>query len=237
MSRPVVITRTIRPEWLDKTAELYIETQDIDEIKAELNRYLADYINSETNLRKTREILQNTWVNVNDRAALLRDRAIDAYKNSAMEERIAIHWAMMLAAFPFFRDLCAIIGKLFDMQSEISIVQIKRRVYELWGERTTLTCAIEKNIATLRYFNVIEAVKPGYYAPVEHSIKNKGIILLLIYAVMHSDDKLYHSFSSITKFKELFPFDYDIGFEDISRTDFFSIDRMGGEMVVAKLQI
>lgn len=234
MSRPVVITRTLKPEWLDETVELYIGSQNIEEVKTELNRYLADYINSKTNLIKTRSILLNTWVNVDDGAILLRDRAVHAYKNSAKEERIAIHWAMMLVAFPFFRDLCAIIGKLSDMQSEISTAQIRRRVYELWGERTTLACAIDKNMATLCHCGVIKAVKSGRYVPVKQSIKDKEIIRLLIYAVVHSDDKLYHGFSSIMKFKELFPFDYDIGLEDISGTDFFSIDRMGGEIVVVK---
>lgn len=233
MSKAVVFARPIRQEWLDKTVEMLLNSQNRDEIKKSLNVYLANYIKSSTNIRKTREILMNIWVDIDDNNRAFRDKSLEVYKNSIQSDRLAIHWAMLLLAFPIFRDLCTIIGKLTDMQEEITLSQIKRRIFEIWGERSTLIYSVPKNIKTLRDCGVLEQVKTGVYKVVKHEIKNKDVSCLLLYAVFKTSDKLYHSFSHIDKLKELFPFIIEIGIDDLSLRQMFRLERMGGETVVS----
>ncbi|NSW90674.1 MAG: hypothetical protein HPY74_08375 [Firmicutes bacterium] len=233
MSKAVVFARPIRQEWLDKTVEMLLNSQNRDEIKKSLNVYLANYIKSSTNIRKTREILMNIWVDIDDNNRAFRDKSLEVYKNSIQSDRLAIHWAMLLLAFPIFRDLCTIIGKLTDMQEEITLSQIKRRIFEIWGERSTLIYSVPKNIKTLRDCGVLEQVKTGVYKVVKHEIKNNDVSCLLLYAVFKTSDKLYHSFSHIDKLKELFPFIIEIGIDDLSLRQMFRLERMGGETVVS----
>lgn len=233
MSKAVVFARPIRQEWLDKTVEMLLNSQNRDEIKKSLNVYLANYIKSSTNIRKTREILMNIWVDIDDNNRAFRDKSLEVYKNSIQSDWLAIHWAMLLLAFPIFRDLCTIIGKLTDMQEEITLSQIKRRIFEIWGERSTLIYSVPKNIKTLRDCGVLEQVKTGVYKVVKHEIKNNDVSCLLLYAVFKTSDKLYHSFSHIDKLKELFPFIIEIGIDDLSLRQMFRLERMGGETVVS----
>ncbi|WP_198360513.1 hypothetical protein [Thermincola potens] len=49
--------------------------------------------------------------------------------------------------------------------------------------------------------------------------------------------KLYHSFSHIDKFRELFPFIVDIGIDDLDQREMFRLDRTGGETELLKISI
>lgn len=233
MSKAVVLARPIKPEWLDRTVEMLSETRNKDEIRQGMNEYLSHFIKSSINGRKTREILMDIWVEVSSGNSEFRERALEVFKECSKSERTAIHWAMMLIAFPIFRDLCTIIGKLSDIQEDIALPQIQRRVYEIWGERSTLVHSIPKNIKTLRDFGVLEKVKPGVYRVVKRQIKNKDVAFLLLYAVLKTSDKLYHSVSGIDRFKELFPYELNLGMGDLYQSDIFELDRIGGEPVVS----
>jgi hypothetical protein len=233
MSKAVVFARAIKPEWLDKTVEILFKTQNRDEVKQNINEYLAHYIESSTNVRKTREILMNVWVDIDDNNLPFREKALELFKNSPQSDRLAIHWAMMLLAFPIFRDLCAIIGKLIDMQEEILLSQVKRRVFEIWGERSTLIHSVPKNIKTLKDCGVLEQVRPGVYKVIKHEIMNRDVVCLLIHAVFKTGDKLYYRFLSIDKLKELFPFIINIGIDELNQSGVFKLDRIGGETVVS----
>lgn len=233
MSKAVVLARPIKPEWLDMTAELLAGTRDRDEIRGSINEYVSRFIKSSINVRKTREILINTWVEVDSGNREFRERALQVYKECPQTDRTAVHWAMMLMAFPVFRDLCTIVGKLSDMQDEVTLSQVQRRIYEIWGERNTLVHAIPKNIKTLREFGALEQVKPGVYRVVRHTVKDKDVGCILLYAALKTGGKLYQSVSGIDRLKELFPFELNLGMDDLYQSDLFKIDRIGGEPVVS----
>lgn len=233
MSKMVIFARSIKPDWLDKTVEIYLESENQGEIKQKVNAYLAGFISSKFNLRKTRAILMKIWVDVDDSIVKTRDKAIEVFKTCPASDRVAVHWAMMLLAFPIFKDLCAVIGKLADNQDEVKLAQIKQRIYELWGERTSLAHSIYKNIKTLKDCGAIEQTKPGYYIIKKRKIKNREVVCLLIHAVMKTNGKLYYNLTGITKFKELFPFEYDIGFDNLNEFGLFKMDRIGGEPVIS----
>jgi hypothetical protein len=62
MARMVGFTRIIRLPWLNKTIELAGEGLEPVQMREELEEYLKFEISSDTNRRKTREILLLPWV-------------------------------------------------------------------------------------------------------------------------------------------------------------------------------
>jgi len=233
MSKAVVLARTIQTEWLDAMVEVYLATKEHEEVKEKINGYLAGFITSPTVLRKTREILMRTWVDVDESLLAARDWGLKIWSSCPRDERIAVHWGMLLLVFPIFRDLCATIGKLDDIQEEITLSQIKRRIYELWGERTTLVHSLPKNMQTLRYFEAVAMLKPGYYKTTKRVLHSSEVISFLLFAAMQAGGKLYYNLTEIAKFKELFPFEYAVRVEDLQNSGVFKVDRFGGEAVVS----
>jgi hypothetical protein len=99
--------------------------------------------------------------------------------------------------------------------AEITLSQVQRRIYDDMGERNTLVHAIPKNIKTLREFGALEQVKPGVYRVVRHTVNNKDAGCILLYAALKTGGKLYQSVSGIDRLKELFPFELNLGMDDL----------------------
>jgi hypothetical protein len=233
MSKSIVLSRSLKPEWLDMTLEFWLENHDPKQTRDRLNDYLSQQIGSPTVLRKTREILMRTWVEVDDSLGPLRDMGVSVFHSCPSSERIAIHWVMLIAVFPLFKDLCGIIGKLTSIQDEFTTSQITRRIFELWGERTTLVHSLSKNIKTLKEFGAIHQRKPGLYERVRKPIFDERVIEFMLYGIIKSGDKLYHSVSEFERQKELFPFEFETNFDYLTRSNKLKLDRVGGELVVS----
>ena len=63
-------------------------------------------------------ILFNMWYRPED---WFLDYSEKAVENLATDERIGIHWALLLKRYQVFYDLCTVIGGLFDYREEISL--------------------------------------------------------------------------------------------------------------------
>jgi len=233
LSKPVVLSRSLKPEWLDFTVESWLENRDPQQTRNQLNRYLSAQIGSAIVLRKTREILIHTWVEVEDSLIALRDLGVSVYRACPSEERLAVHWMMLLAAYPLFRDLCGIVGKLASIQDEFSTSQITRRIFELWGERSTLVHSLSKNIKTLKEFGAIRQRRPGYYERVRKPIRDDRVIEFMLYGMIKCGQKLYQSIAEFERQKELFPFEFEANLEHLVQSKQLKLDRVGGELVAS----
>jgi hypothetical protein len=160
MAKIIGLSRSIRLEWLNKTVELVLEGKNETQIKDELNEYLSFEIKSPTVLRKTREILMNIWVRTPEELSTLKQQALEAYKDEK-SNKLALHWSMMLVAYPVFSDVCALIGKLTNIQDTFAASWLKEKLFEMWGERTTLFHSSDKILQTLKQIGAIENEKVG----------------------------------------------------------------------------
>jgi hypothetical protein len=175
----------------------------------------------------------HTWVDVDDSLRPLRDMGVSIFHSCPSRERIAIHWVMLIAVFPLFKDLCGTIGKLTSIQDEFTTSQITRRIFELWGERTTLVHSLSKNMKTLKEFGAIHQRKPGFYERIRKPICDERVIEFMLYGMIKSGNKLYHSISEFERQKELFAFEFESNFEHLNRSNLLKLDRVGGELVVS----
>lgn len=232
MAKMVGLSRNINCTWLNKTVELINEGLKPEEIKEQLNEYLSFEISSPTNLRKTREILLTIWVADGELTSKLREKALELF-NKYPEYRLEIHWCMMLAAYPVFGDMCKLIGKISEFQDEIVLGQIKQKLFDEWGERTTLYHSIDKLVATLKSFEVLLCNKPGKYTVNERIVSNAEVALFMVYTSMLVDDSGYYSFAELNNSLYLFPFNYSIEKEKIAEDERFIFNNFGGELTVA----
>lgn len=232
MAKMVGLSRNLKLQWLNKVVELASSNLTEQEIKDQLNEYLSFEISSPTNLRKTREILMNIWVYENDISNKLRDEAVGIVRD-APEYALVAHWCMMMATYPVFVDMCKLIGRLSEFQDEITLSQIKQKLYDEWGERTTLYHSIDKLISTLKELSVLQCEKPGKYQIVKHEVRNGRISAFMVYAMMLVDDSGYYSFTDLGNSVYFYPFQYQLEKELLLGDDRFSMNNFGGELSVS----
>ena len=232
MAKMVGLSRNLKLPWLNQVVELTSGDRDENEIKEKLNEYLSFEIGSPTNIRKTREILMCIWYYDNPYSEKLRPEArrlIEKYPEYALQ----IHWCMMLAAYPVFVDMCKVIGKMTEFQDEITLAQLKQKLFDEWGERTTLYHSIDKLVATLKAFEVLTCDKPGKYHVQLHNVPNAEVSSFMVYAMMNVDDSGYYSFQEVNTSNFFFPFEYQITKETILQDDRFMMSNLGGKLSVA----
>ena len=231
MAKMVGLSRNLKLTWLNKAAELASGELTEQEIKDQLNEYLSFEITSPTNLRKTREILMNIWVyggEINDK---LRSEALAIIRDMP-EYALEVHWCMMMGSYPVFVDMCKLIGKLSEFEDEISLNQIKQKIYDEWGERTTLYHSIDKIVSTLKDINAISCDKPGKYHIVRHEVRNSRVSMFMLYAMMLVDGSGYYPFTDLNNSVYFYPFQYKIEKETLLTDKRFSMNTFGGELTV-----
>ena len=232
MAKMVGLSRNLKEPWLNKVAELAIEDLTEEEVKNQLNEYLGFEIGSPTNLRKTREILMNVWIYENDYSKDLFAEAKKLYKNYP-DYSLEIHWCLLLAAYPVFGDVCRLIGKMSEFQDEITLAQLKQKIFDEWGERTTLFHSIDKLVATLKALGVLTCDKPGKYHVHKFEVKNAKVICFMRHTMMSISESAYHTVGSLNNAALFFPFNYMVDKTSLMEDDSFIFSNFGGEATVS----
>ena len=232
MAKMVGLSRNLKLPWLNEVARMYAEGLDENQIKDQLNEYLSFEIGSPTVLRKTREILMNIWVYENDYTAALRDEALRLFQKDS-DYALPVHWCMMLAAYPVFQDMCRLIGKIGEFEETITTKQIKQKLFDEWGERSTLYHSSDKLIATLKALEALDSEKTGVYSIKKHEFSKPEIVDFLLYVMMKIDDAGYYSLLDLENSVYLFPFEYKVSKEAILMDDRFTTGSFGGELSIS----
>ena len=232
MAKMVGLSRNLKLPWLNEVARMYAEGLDENQIKDQLNEYLSFEITSPTNIRKTREILMNIWVYENDYTAALRDEALRLFKKDS-DYALPVHWCMMLAAYPVFQDMCRLIGKIGEFEETITTKQIKQKLFDEWGERSTLYHSSDKLIATLKALEALDSEKTGVYSIKKHEFSKPEIVNFLLYAMMKIDDAGYYSLLDLENSVYLFPFEYKVSKEAILMDEKYTTGTFGGELSIS----
>jgi len=132
--------RRIDIEWLDAAAGRVGAGQSSADVREFLWGLLDGVVGGDTvhSARgKTLTVLMRIWVTVPSIAEPLRAAAIKRIPLASSEERLAIHWAMSVACYPFFAEVAGHVGKLLALNGQANLSQIVRRMTETWGDRST----------------------------------------------------------------------------------------------------
>jgi hypothetical protein len=231
MSKMIGLARPLKIEWLNKTVDLLLEGKTIDAIKTELNSYLSFEIDTPTSLRKTRESLINIWALHSDEMNDVRKFALSLYPT--LSSHLPLHWCMLLIKYPIFADICALIGKNSYIDETFTTAWIREKLYESWGERTSLDVPVKNILRTLVDFETLEKVKIGVYKTKTRPVKDEKTICLMIVSLLALRKKAYYEFSELNMAPLYFPFKYDVSLELLHNIPEISIGHYGGKTVVS----
>ena len=228
----VGLSRAIKIEWLNKTVDLVLEGMAPENIKEALNNYIGFEISSKDNIRKSRDILMNLWVYPFDdeNANQIRQWALEAIRNGS-EDKLAMHWCMLLLYYPVFVDVTGMVGKLSTMQDTFSLAWLKDKMFEEWGERTTLFHSLDKIMQTLRQIGAVNS-KGGNYTINHFEINDAETKKILLKTILALKMQAYYEPSELASVSQMFPFEYEVESELIFGSNDFGLGNFGGNPVV-----
>ena len=135
---PIGIDRRLQLAWLESAASLYLAGTPPREISAALRGMLGDKLSVGTaggrgSLEKTITILVKIWATTPKELRPLRDDGLKLLQGGASDTRVAVHWGMTMAVYPFWGFVADITGRLLKLQGSATIAQILRRIKEQLG--------------------------------------------------------------------------------------------------------
>ena len=124
-------SQRIRLEWFERTANLLLAGNGRALINDSLQHLLRDRVSiggeaARGSKEKVITILLKTWITVPPELEKLRDEGLNILPSLAREDRIAIHWGMALAAYPFWGAVAAHTGRLLRLQGTAAAAHVQR---------------------------------------------------------------------------------------------------------------
>ena len=226
------LDRELKLRWLDIAAGLVQHERDKLALRAQLMETLASEIPAHFVRVKTCTILIRTWLTVPSQYAHLRDLGLDLLHTVPPEQRMTIHWGMLILAYPFFRQSAIAIGRAAISQETVIRQQVMRRITEDWGERTTVRRCELRVFQTLADWGVLIRIDDEQYnarAPLDVDYLPLAewmaqVTLRARNAAMPLD--------ALTQSPENFPFRLVLTLSDLTRSGRFSTFREGGDLLI-----
>jgi hypothetical protein len=114
---------------------------------------------------KTIAILMRIWATTPKELRPLRDDGLKLLQVGSSETRVAVHWGMTMAVYPFWGIVADITGRLLKLQGSATIAQILRRIKEQLGERETVTRAAQRIVRSYVDWRVLsDTSEKGMYS-------------------------------------------------------------------------
>ncbi len=207
------LDRLVRLEWLEKTSSLVLAGNDRSTIKSRLQEELKEVFRSNNicvrgSIDKTITILIKIWVDVPDEVESLRDEGLQFLKNMPRSVRLAVHWGMVTAVYPFWSNVATQTGRLLKLQGSAVAVQVQRRVREQYGERETVSRRTRYVLRSFVDWGVLQesASKGIYCTGTTLPVEDPNLIAWLIEAALLARAQASAPFRDLLDSPSLFPF-------------------------------
>ena len=209
----VGLDRIVRLVWLERVSSLVLAGNEAEDIKAILQQDLKGaFRSSRTDVRgsidKTITILTKVWVKVPSGLDSLRDGGLELLQHLPRRDRLAVHWGMTMAAYPFWAAVAAQTGRLLRLQGSAGAAHVQRRVREQYGERETVARRVRYVLRSYLDWGVLqETDATGVYGACP-PIAVEGIRLTgwLVEALLYSRANGSSPLRELLESPSLFPF-------------------------------
>jgi hypothetical protein len=231
--RRIGFDRTISSEWLDAAVARVMSGEDPEATRKFLWDFLEDVepgITNNSGRGKTLTVLTRIWVSVPKQAQPLKQAALKCVASTSGEERIGVHWAMVAGTHPFFFDVATHVGKLIKLHGQANRSQVKRRMIETWGDRSTLERTIQHVLRSLTQWRLL---RPGeehdsLIGPPRRISIGNDVGQLLIHSILLSGGKGL-PFSQLIDHPALFPFGVHVTAQDLMKNPVLRVQRQGDQ--------
>lgn len=213
------IKQVVRLEWYDLALDMQLEGRPSGEIRQELTDLLKDRLQSggfgergEATYIKAVAQLMKCWVAPDKDLVALRDRALlaarTAPRSAPYADRLALHWSMTMAAYPFWHAVAAQVGRLLNLQPMITQAQIRKRTQELFGERSTVERSARRVIRSLVDWGVLKDSQSSgcYEKHAPRAILDPAVVAVLVEATLHTSPSGSMALLAVKDDPGLFPF-------------------------------
>ena len=149
------------------------------------------------------------------------------------DDRLILHWGMVLLAYPLFGQVAGAAGRLLRLQGSFRLAQLNSRIAAQWGHRSTLDTAVPRIVYSLLDWQALVGTEqPGVYqAGQPISATDPATLRWLLEASMTANGS-DRPLSDLLRAVELFPFDVAVGASQVTQSPRLQVYQQGQEMTM-----
>jgi len=232
--------RDIWLDWLEATAGQVASGANSEEVRKYLHAFLEGVVSDNgprSARQKTITVLSRIWSKSPEDCVTLRDHAVMALASAPAPERVAIHWAMCIAAYPFFADVVRAVGRLIAIQGDVDLAAVYRRTAEAWGQRPTARRAARRVVRSIVRWGILkDTERKGIYRPPPQQLPiGQPVGDILIQALLVNSGFRPIPVGQIHTDPALFPFELGISAGQLRSSPLFLVHRQGLDMDLVEL--
>jgi len=229
MGQIIGFDRRLRLDWLDATVGLCQDGLEPRPMAEHLQRRLKREITGDVARRKTITVLLRLWAKVPPEDTRMRDEGLRLANQTGADGRLWLHWGMALLAYPFFRDVATIVGRLARLQGTFSHAQVQRRMIENWGQRTTLQRAVQRLLRTFVDWDVMRDtdVRGSYDVAPPRRTEDWSLALWLLDCALQANEAEQVPLRELGQLLYTFPFDLLAFIGGVHRSERFEVTHQG----------
>ena len=178
------IKQTIQKHWMDHVVKMMLAGLNEKKIRIELDEFLTTEKPFTGSVPKTHSFVKTilaSWFSPDKELILFRDQALSLIRHENIKNWLPYHWAVISASYPFWFNAAKQIGRLFNLQDQITQMQVFSRLTEQYGDRETVARNTRYTIRSFVAWGVlIDSEDKGCYKqgkPIKISEPNLAIIL------------------------------------------------------------
>lgn len=234
MSKPVGFDQKLQLNHLDFTAnELRCTERKAMYIK--LNEYLDDEIRGLKSRKNAITMLMKIWCLVEPDHQELQKTALSLFLQATQEEKLLLHWGMILLAYPFFKAVSEEMGNFLKLQSEVPSQQLGRQIKLLYGDRRRVEVALGAVLGSIYAWEVVQRGKGNIYTlPRRVEVTDVRLKNWLAELTLRVSEYKSMPLAMLTSQNVFFPFAYQLSIAEID-TEKMTIDRQGVDVFMISL--
>lgn len=208
------IKQTIQKEWMDRTVRMMLAGLSETEIRSELDEYLSTQKQSGGVGRRGEKTygmaisLLASWFAPEKDLRLFRDDALTLAKNIKQTEWLPLHWAVISASYPFWLNVAKQVGRLLNLQNQITQAQVFNRLKEQYGDRETVSRNARYTVRSFVAWDVLEdSNKKGCYErTVPIAVVDLDLAILMFESALLASSEAKSALGLLTSNPAFFPF-------------------------------
>lgn len=212
--RKIGIKQTIQKEWMDRTVRMMLAGLTETEIRVELDQYLATQKPSGgTGVRGQQTYgmaiaVLASWFAPNRELCAFVDDAKKLAKIISQDQWLPLHWAVISASYPFWFNAAKQVGRLLNLQDQVTQLQIFNRLKEQYGDRETVARNARYAVRSLIAWGVLNdtSVKGAYTKSNQITVHETEVAILLYEAALLTLEGNKSPLAVLTSNPAFFPF-------------------------------
>ena len=188
------VKQTIQKSWMDRSLQMILAGMPEKEIRSELNDYLSTQLQSGgTGNRGPKTYgmavsILASWFSPDKDLIAFRDDALQIARHLPIEQWLPLHWAVISASYPFWFAVAKQVGRLLNLQDQITQAQVFGRLKEQYGDRETVARNARYTIRSFVAWGVLKDSKAkGCYeslAPI--NVTDSDLAILMFESALHA---------------------------------------------------